>query len=137
MTSRRAARGIGRPAGAPRPGRRALGCVLAALALLVQAVLPLADAGWHAAHRDIRQIAAAGTAPGTGKTTPGPHSGLIDDACQLCLAMHAAGATLAGDPPTAAAPVAFVRLAATPPTVDAPTDARVAPHRARAPPVRA
>jgi hypothetical protein len=128
-----------RPGPGLRPVGQAFGRALAALALLVQVLLPLADAGWHAAgHAEARQVA-AGPVGGTGKHTPqpGPHSGLVDDACQLCLAIQFAGAAPVAAPPTPVAPSAFIRLAAvTAPTVVVPAP-RAPPHQPRAPPVRA
>ena len=123
-----------RPQG--RTSRRILRCGLGALALLVQLFLPLADARWHAAGAPAHPLQVAAAKPSAaGKTAPQP--GLADDGCQLCLAIQLSGATLAAATPTPAAPSAFVRLAAVLPPEDARPAARVAPHRARAPPTRA
>src|SRR5215468_4907531 len=124
VAQRRTTRGLRQHGAGHHPLGRLLGCTLAALALLIQAFLPLADARWHAAgpHPHGAQIAAK---PGSaaGKTTPQP-GGLADDACQLCLAIQFTGATLATAAPCPAAPSAFVRLAALVPPAAAHPAAR-------------
>jgi hypothetical protein len=112
----------------------------------VQALLPLADAGWHAAaaypdaiHAGIKPANTLGASakPGfpAGKSAPQP--GLADDGCQLCLAIQLSNATLAADPPCPAAPVTFSHIVAATPPINVALAPRVEPRQARAPPDRA
>lgn len=138
VTRRRAQARGGMDGAAAGPLRRRLGYALAVLALLVQAVLPLADALWHAGDHGHGLELAAGPDAAAPSGKPAPHHpGLADDGCQLCLAIQFAGATLPGQPPAPAAPVTSVRLDAAPAPRDAPTAARPEPQQPRAPPSRA
>jgi hypothetical protein len=110
----------------------AVGVALAALALTLQGVLPLADARWHAAHGGLALHHQGAVAAASSGAPLQQQPGAVDEACQFCIALQAPGAA----PPATVAlavPVAYRTIA---PVLPAPT-APARPATTERPPPRA
>jgi hypothetical protein len=119
---------------------RSFGAVLALLAILVQAVLPLADARWHDAQRaGLGDLAFSQTAPADGtalRADPVP-APVVDQACVLCIALQSDGGTLATPPAPLAVPTRYATIVLAAHDAAARTAPRGRPQQPRAPPAQA
>jgi hypothetical protein len=122
---------------------RSVGAVLALLAILLQAVLPLADARWHAQQRAGLSAAAPAvwlTESAVARAHPcgdPPQAPAADYTCQLCIGMQGFGTALTTPTAPLAVPTRYDVIG--PPWLDdtAPTAPRARPHQPRAPPIQA
>lgn len=119
---------------------RSFGAFLALLTILVQAVLPLADARWHDVQgAGLGDLAVTQAMPADATALRAdPVSALpVDQACVLCIALQSAGGTLASPPAPLVEPTRYVTIARPAPDDAAPTAPRGRPHQPRAPPAQA
>ncbi|MBI3515909.1 MAG: hypothetical protein HY060_17890 [Proteobacteria bacterium] len=92
---------------------RALGVVLAALALALQAILPLADASWHARQGATRGGPILAMQPGA-TASPLKHPAQpasADAVCQLCIGLQAASGPVPTGVGVVVVPIAYRRAA--------------------------
>jgi hypothetical protein len=117
----------------------ALGTWLAAVALTLQALLPLADARWHAQGHGAGGRAAAASAHGlrTAPLTPSPQPASTDQACQLCIGLQTAAGPAPSETPAPAAPAAYRTIVRAPVVLAAPPQRPATPHQPRGPPLQA